>query len=475
MARDDIMDRELSQLEEEIEAKVDSLFVEMEEGEGAGPSAEDPWRELKEHFLTLEWEIDLGVLEKISQSVQRLRTRYENGSLGLVLGWMAQVAEKIKGCGTEVEKESIALLHQLKDGLMRIVEDPPKDPGMILDPLRGKVNRFLLSEEEEAPTVTVEAIRGEGDFLFDELDRAVEEALVEEEPLLAEEPVSEAPGEAEGETVEFEGLGVEETVEPEIGAEFLKGLEEEIEEGIGREEAPRREVLGVPLREAVPVSAQEAPAPAVEPEEELEGIRRALAESGAHLGRFLDGLEGDPLGLRAALQGVSERFRDLSQSLGGIVTSLQERIRALEELDLVRRPQEPTPEPQPNREEVLFISVSSRIFGIPIGAVRGVFRVPSKAVSQIVQAAEVELKGRTVPLISLWKKLGLGRALYTFPKEEKRVLLVASGTGEVGLLVDQVLARQEVTLRPVEAEQRALFRGMVTVEKGAYVIDIETL
>jgi chemotaxis signal transduction protein len=356
------------------------------------------------------------------------------------------------------------------------VEEAPRDPGVVLDPLKGKVDRFLLSEEEEAPTITVEAIRGEGDLLFDELDRAVEEALAEE-PTLAEEADLVGLGDAEQETVILKGLGTEETVEPEIRADFSEGMGEEIEEEFGGEEAPREEVPRVPLREAVASVAPEAPSAAGEPEEELERVRGALAESGAQLQRFLDRLqtEGDPLGLRAVVEGVSEKFRQFFQSLGSIVAALQERIRALEDLDLVRRPPEQAPEQQANREEVLFISVSNRIFGIPLGAVRGIFRVPSKAVSQIVQAAEVELKGRTVPLISLWKKLGLGRALYTFPKEEKRVLLVTSGTGEVGLLVDQVLARQEVTLRPVEAEQRSLFRGMVAVEKGAYVIDIETL
>jgi chemotaxis signal transduction protein len=484
MARDSSLEKEFSQLEREIEAKVDSLFVEIEEGEGAASSAgEDPWKELKEHFLTLEWEIDAEVLGKIATEVKSLQARFPDGAVGTLLGWLAQVTDRVRGQGGEVEQDSMKILHQLKEGLLRVAEDPFQDSDAILNSLRGKVERMLMGEEEEAPTITLDAVKGGVDgLLMEELDRTVEEALrPEEDDLLFSEEPEEEISFAEDETTVMQPVKRE---TPRMAAEPEAPMVETDEQISWEAPPPVEEARPLVPSGIVPLAPVGTPAvPTLEEEGmgDLERIKRDLSSSGSQLKDMLVALRktDDPLGLATVLGEVTERFREFSRRLEGLSGILDDQLRELATLELI--PKQPEPlveapaEPEEAREEVLFMSVSNRVFGIPMASVRGVYRVPGKAVPQLVQMTEIQIQGRNVPLISLWKKLGLGRALYTFPKEEKRVLLVKSGTGEVGLLVDQVLARQEVSLRPVEGGERGLFRGIVTVEKNAYVVDIEAL
>ena len=431
MARDDTLDKEFTELEREIDAKVDSLFVEMEE---AGPSQEqeDPWKRLKELFLTLEWEIEESTLLKICAEAEHLQSRFPEGALGTLLGWVAGASRRICGQGAEVDQEGTQLLSDLKDALFKVAEDPFGDPGPVLQPLRARVERFLVGEVEEAPTVTLEAVGGE-DLFTQEMERGVEEEEIRpQERLLWREEALSAP------------------------AHSLASAQEAVVEA---------EQVG-------------EGAPDVEPLEQIDRVKAALEECGRRLEGVLTELsDEDPLGVRSAFQTMAQRLADMARSLESVAGSLREQIQTLFSLDLAPRQPEPEPPPEPEGalEEVLFVSVSNRVFGIPLATVRGVFKVPARSVPQVVQLNEITLRDRTVPLVSLWKKLGLGRALYTFPKEEKRILLVASGSGEVGLLVDQVLARQEILVRPAQEEQGAFFKGIVSVEKSALVVDIEAL
>jgi chemotaxis protein histidine kinase CheA len=471
MARDDALDKEFDQLEQEIEAKVDSLFVEVDaEGDEGLSVEEDPWKGLKEHFLTLEWEIDRSVLEKIGQEVRTLKTRFPDGPIHTLLGWMGQVADKIRDEGAEASQDIVAVLHETKEGLLKLGGDPFQDPDPILIPLRERVEKVLRGEEE-APTITLEALGRGDELLFEDLDRTVEEVLQEEgEPLTeAEETVQEGAG--------APPLGILDTGAGE--AEF-GWTDEEEPAAIAPAATARAASAGV---EAPAASPPPAAATAAEPADmgaepgDLDRIKEGLAAAGREIQGLLDGLQGpsDPLGITRALELVQQGVQSFSSSLTQMVFGLQEQIRALASLDLAPKLPDPVVLPEPPRQEILFVSVSNRIFGIPLDAVQGIFRVPSKAVPHVVQMNEVGLRGDTVPLISLWKKLGLGRALYTFPKEEKRVLLVHAGTGPVALLVDQVLARQSVALKPMEGEVRPLFKGLVTVEKNAFVVDVDAL
>jgi chemotaxis signal transduction protein len=431
MARDDILEKELSELEKEIEAKVDSLFVEMDEEASSAQAQEDPWKRLKELFLTLEWEIEESTLLKICAEVEHLQSQFPEGALGTLLGWIGETAKKISEQGAEVDQEAIQLLTDLKDSLFQVAEDPFGDPQPILAPLRPRMERFLVGEVEEAPTITLEAAGGE-ELLMKDLDRTVEEVFgpeeEEEQFLLETEP---GPSESPAASIQDE-RAVQETME-----------------------------------EAVQLKS--------EPSEQIDMVKTALTDCGEKLQGVLKELSSqDPFGMRSAFEAMAQRLGEMASSLETVVNSLREQVQTLWSLDLVPKP----PEPQAlegNLEEILFVSVSNRVFGIPMSCVMGVFRVPSRSVSQVVQMSEVTLRDKTVPLVSLWKKLGLGRALYTFPKEEKRIILVASGNGEVGLLVDQVLARQEILVRPVEEDQRPLFKGFVSVEKNALVVDLEAL
>ncbi len=455
MATDDTLDRELSRLEAEIDAKVDSLFVETAEGEGAGAvKEEDPWRGLREHFLALEWEIDPGTIQRLSEEVRRLRATFPDGALSTLLGWMDRLTERIQALGADLDQPVMKAFHRVKDGLMGVIDDPSRDPRGVVESLKVDVER-VLEGEEEAPTIALEAIEEEEGLLFEEFDKAVEEALGPEEV-----------------TVERPGVAQEEAApEMELGA--LVVPEEEVAAG-----GPEMALAGAGEveEEAVPEEAPAAGPPGAEVSD-LDQVKASMAQAGAEFQRLVEDLRGagDPLGLNALFQEALRRVQELSQGLGRMVEALQGHIEALQRLELVPPPPEPVPEPEAPKEEVLFVSVSNRIFGIPLNCVHGIFRVPSKAVSQVVQMNEVSLRGRVVPLVSLWRKLGLGRSLYTFPKEEKRVLLVRAGTGEMGLLVDRVLARDRVAIRPAQGDERSLFRGVASIEKGAFVVDMEAM
>jgi len=386
MARDDQADKEFSQLEREIEAKVDSLFVEIEEVGATTPMGEeDPWKNLKEHFLTLEWEIDGPVLEKISEEVRKLQTRFPDGSTATLLGWMGQMAERIRGQGKDVDQETMRVLHQVKDELLLLAEDPFRDPAPILRDLRPKMERMLVGEEEEAPTITLDAVGKDEDLFLEDLDRTVEEALQpeDEEPSLEEE-FPEPPG-----------AGPEEAREVMEQEELLEEWEEE-------GEAPPPWAEPKAFAEEKPEVKPTAP-PQVEagtPEGETDDFDR-LKELLAAAGKDLEEMSGtlgstrDPLGLADAIQSMTNRAQEFSSRLSLFVNALQGHIQALQGLDLAPRqavvPPEPVPEPVETREEVLFVSVSNRVFGIPLAAVRGVFRVPSRAVPQVVQMNEVKI------------------------------------------------------------------------------------
>lgn len=431
MARDDILEKELTDLEKEIEAKVDTLFVEMDEEAGSVQAQEDPWKRLKELFLTLEWEIEESTLLKICAEVEHLHSRFPEGALGTLLGWIGETTRKISEQGAEVDQEAIQLLTDLKDSLFQVAEDPFGDPQPILSPLRPRVESFLVGEVEEAPTITLEAAGGE-ELLMKDLDRTVEEVF--------------GPEEAEEEFL----------LEPDVGPTKSPAV-------IKQDQTAVQETL----REDVDLKS--------EPSEQIDGVKTALTYCGEKLQGVLRELSSEDLfGMKSAFEAMAQRLSQMASSLETVVSSLREQVQTLWSLDLVPRPPEPQA-PEGTLEEILFVSVSNRVFGIPMSCVMGVFRVPSRSVSQVVQMSEVTLRDKTVPLVSLWKKLGLGRALYTFPKEEKRIILVSSGSGEVGLLVDQVLARQEILVRPVGDDQRGLFKGLVSVEKNALVVDIEAL
>jgi chemotaxis protein histidine kinase CheA len=484
MAQDNGRRENHGHLDEEIDAKVDSLFVEGEEQREGGVE-DDPWKQLKEHFLTLEWEIDMDVLDKISQEVRVLRNRHSDGPLFTMLGWMDQTVDKIRETGSDVDQDAMKVFLELKDGLLRLAEEPFQDPAPILDPLREKVSSFIEGEEEEIPTITIEEPDEEEEQIFAELDRAVDEAFLMEgdEAFAMEETQMEMPldGEDESElykeTVVEEGFprhdDVDETVL--LGAEKTPWTKDEAApaEPYQSEEtvmADRTSDVGdveMPVTDTASVT------------DEFEEIRASLSESAKDLHNRLEnfGRGGDPFGLESFSKEISHKILEFSKSIQDAVRLLEERIEVLNRLDLAPpAPAAPEPEDEPvvEREDVLFVSVSDRVIGLPMPSVRGIFRVPSAAMGRIDQSNEVILKGRTVPLVPLRKTLGLAKALYAFPKTEGRVIMVDSPEGDVGLLVDQVLARQDVVLQ-LEDEPKPMFKGRVTVEKAAYVVDIGAL
>jgi len=467
MARDDQIDKELHQLEEEIEAKVDSLFVEMEgaleEKEG---SEEDPWKDLREYFYTLEWEIDAETLEKIASEVARLKTRFLEGPFAELLDWLAQVTERIRARASDVDQESMKVFHEIKEGLLKLVDDPKMDPTSILDPLRERVTAYLEALEE-APTITVDLAQEEEIFM-EELDRAVDDAIREYEE----------PGTVERETPApaFEGPSLEAGLE-ETTVQEESDLRVETEETTGVDQ-PQEPVQPTPppLEEPFEGPGIEGPEVASAEEDPLSQARGTMKEGMDRIEAAVREFQElqDPLGLESAIKEAGQKLRSLVDTLLEGLDAIRWGLTSLQDVQIAP-PSEPQEEPEgPAEQDLLFVSVSNRILGIPMDRVRGVYRVPSRVSAQIRRWPTANLAGRVVPLVPLGRKLGLEKLLELAPKQEKRIILVQKDSEEVGLLVDRVVARQVVPMEIGKGESPPIL-GRVRMEKEASVLNVDAL
>jgi chemotaxis protein histidine kinase CheA len=456
MPKDDDLDKTIKTLDEEIDAKVDSLFVESEEGEG------DQWRELKEQFLTLEWEIDRAVLERILEKLRPLKEQYTNGTIGQLLNWLNDLTNHFLRSPEDMDKEHMKIYHNTKDMLLQFIDDPKREAGPELDELGREIEGLLTAKKIEAPSAALDAAEGEKGVLFEELERM--------------EAAEEAPTE--------EAVPSTEEIEPSVEG-LLDGIEEESLEDYKETVIMQTEELAPSTTEEVSEEKEGAPvelqgAEGIQ-EIDLESLKKdLLTESQALQGllRNMEVEEGDPFGIKAHFRQLEEKIGEFSNSLQRTVESLQRTISAVAQFripEVPSRQPQPAPEEEGVEEEVLLFSFGSRIFGIPMTVLKGIFRVPSAAVSHVMKRSHITLRGREVEILPFWRKLGLSAPFLPFPKDDKRILLLEAEGRQFALIVDKALARKRASVRPVEEEGVYLFKGKMIVEKQAMIVDVSSL
>ena len=86
--------------------------------------------------------------------------------------------------------------------------------------------------------------------------------------------------------------------------------------------------------------------------------------------------------------------------------------------------------------EVMVIESDGQLFGVPMDHVIETVRVPRHSIHRIKQSMTAVLRGRVVPLKALNSMLGIAAQPRANADDELSVLLVQTGGGVLGLLVD---------------------------------------
>ena len=221
----------------------------------------------------------------------------------------------------------------------------------------------------------------------------------------------------------------------------------------------------IPLHEEGPVQLTE-----------LEAIKASLEQGEGQLMTILEGFRSsqDPLGFSLFQKQAKDTIERFTQEMEKTLKVIRERIRSLDDLDLVPRREEAVSEEKP-LEEVLFFSVSDRIFALPTANVTGIFKVPSQKAYDLIKQKEMVIKDRVVPIRSSWDTLEIQKRTGDFFAGEKRILLMSTRLGETAFVVDDVVGRQSMEMVPADQEDPKCFAGVVKIEKQAYVLNPEAL
>ena len=96
---------------------------------------------------------------------------------------------------------------------------------------------------------------------------------------------------------------------------------------------------------------------------------------------------------------------------------------------------------------VVMVDVGGERFGVPIESVTETHRIPHDRILPIRGGEAFVLRDRTLPLLRMFSLLQLPRVERT--GTESKVLIVRSGSHNVGVEVDGVGERLDVLLRPM--------------------------
>ena len=96
----------------------------------------------------------------------------------------------------------------------------------------------------------------------------------------------------------------------------------------------------------------------------------------------------------------------------------------------------------------LLVASGDAVYVVPLSAVMETLRVANSEVQTIAQCEVIRLRDAIIPLFRLETVLGMG----TEKAEEadsKLVMVVKAGKHPVGLVVDALLERQEIVIKPL--------------------------
>ena len=214
-----------------------------------------------------------------------------------------------------------------------------------------------------------------------------------------------------------------------------------------------------------------------DPLDELETIKASLEQGEGRLMTILESFRSsqDPLGFSSFQKQAADTIERFTQEMEQTLETIRDRIHALDSLDLVPREDEEISEEENPLEEVLFFSVSDRIFALPTANVTGIFKVPSQKAYDLIKQKEMVIKDRVIPIRSSWEALEIQKRTGDFFAGEKRILLMSTRQGETAFVVDDIVGRQSMEMAPADQEDPKCFAGVVKIEKQAYVLNPEAL
>ncbi len=125
----------------------------------------------------------------------------------------------------------------------------------------------------------------------------------------------------------------------------------------------------------------------------------------------------------------------------------------------------------------LMVRVESELFTIPLPTVDETLRINRNDISTIEGMEVYYLRENTVPLIRLAELFGIRSAMVD--REELFVVIVNTGAKQVGLVVDQLKAREEVVIKPLEdyLQEKSGFSGATILGDGSIslILDVPEL
>ena len=85
----------------------------------------------------------------------------------------------------------------------------------------------------------------------------------------------------------------------------------------------------------------------------------------------------------------------------------------------------------------------------------------------------IKLDDTSYPMVDLFDRLDLLRVPSPFGLQDMRIILLNAQGGELALRVDKILSKQLVKVQPIEADQKALCDKVATIEKSAYILEMD--
>jgi two-component system chemotaxis sensor kinase CheA len=121
----------------------------------------------------------------------------------------------------------------------------------------------------------------------------------------------------------------------------------------------------------------------------------------------------------------------------------------------------------------LLVRVVNEIFTIPLSVVDETIRIHKNDISTIEGLEVFDLRGTTIPLIRLKDVLNMGSDA-GMPDVQFAVILNA-GAKQVGFIVDELMARQEVVIKPLEdyLQEKSGFSGATILGDGSISLIID--
>jgi purine-binding chemotaxis protein CheW len=118
--------------------------------------------------------------------------------------------------------------------------------------------------------------------------------------------------------------------------------------------------------------------------------------------------------------------------------------------------------PETTSHQLVVFSLGSEEYALPIGAVHEIIRFsePRSVASEVPWIRGViGLRGKIIPIFDLAARMGLE------PSEPGKIVIVSSGAGQVGVMVDEVEEVLTVTSEQLEAVPTANTESIESIAK----------